>query len=76
MAIKTITIDLAYENDISDLHKEFAKTNIKLNILQEVGPAGGWPEVELTGEEDDLRAWFLENYADSDDIEFYMGNED
>ena len=72
MAIKSIIIDLSYENDISELYEEFAKSSIKLKVLQEEGPGGGWPEVELTGEEEDLRAWLLENHDDPEDIEYHM----
>ena len=69
----SIIVDLAFEDDISELHDEFAQTEIELKIVTEVGPGGGWPECELTGEESVIRKWLLENYCDEDTADFYMG---
>lgn len=77
MTITTITLDLVFENDITELNKVFEGTNITMSIIQENGPGGGWPVCELTGEEEDLRQWLADNYAcDDSDVEFFMGNED
>ena len=72
----TIEVDLAFENNISELYELFADTNIEFKILVEDGPGGGWPVCELTSDETTLREWLLENYCGEDDINFYMGLED
>ena len=71
----TIQLDLAFENDISELLEHFANTEIDFKIIEEIGPGGGWPICELTSDETTLRDWLLNNYCDETEIDFYMGLE-
>jgi hypothetical protein len=70
----TIQLDLAFENDISELYDHFANTQIDFKIIEETGPSG-WPICELTSDETTLRDWLLNNYCDETEIDFYMGLE-
>jgi hypothetical protein len=73
--MKTIVLDLAYENSIDDIYQSFENTNISMIVLNEEGPAGGWPECELTGTEENLREWLLANYCDKEDIDYILNGE-
>lgn len=71
--ILSIQLDLAFENDIKELYDAFTNTDIEFKVLIEEGPGGGWPVCELTSDESTLRNWLLENYCDSENVDFFMG---
>lgn len=73
--MKTIVLDLAYENYIDEIYQSFENTNISVIVLNEKGPAAGWPECELTGTEENLREWLLANYFDKEDIDYILNGE-
>jgi hypothetical protein len=56
----------------------FKDTEIEIQMLEENGPAGGWPVFELTGEEEIIRKWLIENYCGDDETElnYLMGLEE
>lgn len=73
--MKTIVLDLAFENSFNEIFQSFENTKINMIVLNEEGPAGGWPECELTGSEEDLRVWLLENYCDENDVDYFLNGE-
>jgi hypothetical protein len=75
----TIQLDIVFEESINELYQHFAQTHIKFEVIQEEGPGGGWPHAklcQLTADESVLETWLLENYCDSDQIDFFMGREE
>jgi len=76
---KTIEMDLVPYTGDSSTDQEFwsflESHNITLSILTWHGPGGGYPDVELTGSEQDLRDLLQSMGHDEDDIAMYMGEE-
>jgi hypothetical protein len=49
MTIATVTLDtVIYQDD--DFQTYLASNGIIAEVIQESGPAGGWPEIQYTGE--------------------------
>jgi hypothetical protein len=46
--------------------------HLNFSLVEEVGPAGGCAVVRLSGELDNLKAWFYANYAGGEEFEFYL----
>ncbi len=45
---------------------------LDFSLVEEVGPAGGCAVVRLSGELDNLKAWFYTNYTGGEEFEFYL----
>ncbi len=63
--VDVVTEEISLEETIAEL-KTF---DIKTVVLNEVGPGGGWPELQLEGNREDLEKW-LEK-AGFEEIEVY-----
>mgnify|MGYP003594284712 CR=1 FL=1 len=61
-----VTFDIACEGkgELEVATQEAEAKGAKLTVLQECGPGGGWPEVQLEGDDtavlDQLREWGFE----------------
>lgn len=46
-------------------------SNLEFEVINAEGPGGGWPEIKIFGEEEELKIWIRKEYAYSDeDYEF------
>jgi hypothetical protein len=55
-------IDIEFDN--GSRFKDDVFHGLEFNVVKEEGPAGGWPEVELTGHEVDIGLWLGNYYVD------------
>ena len=47
--------------------------DLKYELIEEDGPGGGWPCIEISGQIDDLKKWFFDNYSkDEDDWDYLV----
>lgn len=62
-------IDLDFEDGVK--FSKLAPT-LSVEVVKENGPAGGWPEVRLVGEKEDIKKFLKDSYCyDECDFEFY-----
>lgn len=46
-------------------------SSLEFEVINAEGPGGGWPEIKIIGEEEELKIWIRKEYAYSDeDYEF------
>ena len=70
-------IDFAYDENNESLQEalknSFDGYNVQYEVIQEHGPAGGWPVVKITGDRPMLEKWLRENYEpDGEDLDLYF----
>ena len=64
----TFEMDLAYENNISEIHTYFPES-VTVKVLIENGPGGGWPVCEISGPRNDINQTLSDIGFDNDDIQ-------
>lgn len=70
----TFEMDLAYENDISEVYTYFPES-CSVKVLIEVGPGGDWPVCEISGPKTTIYETLEEVGFDTDDIDYLVYGE-
>jgi hypothetical protein len=66
----SIVLDVVVEGDVLEYATDMAALyDLKVNVLQEHGPAGGWPVIKFEGHRKRIEA-YLRVYADHDRREY------
>lgn len=75
--IDTVLEDLSYDEWATQMRENYG---VSTRMLQENGPAGGWPIIEYSGTRDALARVLIEHFAasegeghDGESVEFYLG---
>lgn len=64
-----ITLDVAFDNEeefpefLEEIRKNF---ELEVTIVNENGPAGGWPEIKFEGTKENLTRFMREHYSSGD----------
>lgn len=67
--IKTPKLDLLFD----DGRKFSELSNLNIRVVNEEGPGGGWPEIELEGSVEDITAYLRNDYCyDEEDVEMTL----
>lgn len=69
----SIVLDCVVEQPLEEFVADMEKSyDLKLTVLKENGPAGGWPEIKFEGRRKRVEA-FIRTYCGQDvqDIEFF-----
>jgi hypothetical protein len=62
-----VEVDVAFEDNVQkEIVKVAEEANVWAEVVQMVGPGGGWPIVRLSGNEEDVRALLVEWGFDPD----------
>ncbi|UNA02456.1 hypothetical protein [Serratia phage SP1] len=69
MAGDVVDNDIVFDDDtkLSD-----CVDNLKITIINENGPGGGWPIVELEGDREDIIKYLDTHYCVDGDVDFYV----
>jgi len=70
----TFEMDLAYENNISEIHTYFPKS-VTVKVLIENGPGGGWPVCEISGDKNVINKALSDIGFGDNEIQFMMYGE-
>jgi hypothetical protein len=81
-SVHTLWLDICYDDarDILKVFERMTKNKVTYEVMQAVGPGGGWPEIKVTGTKqaiiDSLPHYFA-GYPDHsvDSFEFHAGLE-
>lgn len=63
-----ITLDVAYdESDFAEFLEEIkSEYTLELTIVNENGPAGGWPEIKFEGNRENIERFMRDHYSCGD----------
>ena len=60
------------DDELGALKRELSDRGLTMRVLQEEGPGGGWPEVEVEGDEETLRVWLVSQWSPGESAEVFM----
>ena len=69
----SLELDYSYEYSFGELDDDLKPYNLKAQIVELCGPAGGNPLIEINGDRNDIERYLVDVYCcNRDDAEHYM----